>query len=156
MTSNEPTQATQATQATEPTEATQWARTKSDAESFVERWSQIWNGPDSDPQLYMSLLHPGALLTNPVNPITREELPEFMESVLGLVPDMRVVPIQWTEIADGVFIEWRNTGTLHGERFEIQGVDLYYLRDGKGYAGVSYFDPRPLFQDPPNPATDDR
>jgi hypothetical protein len=25
------------------------------AEAFVERWSKVWRGPDSDPQLYMEL-----------------------------------------------------------------------------------------------------
>jgi hypothetical protein len=48
-----------------------------------------------------------------------------------------------------VFIEWRNTGTLGGTAFEIRGVDLYTLRDGKAAEGVSYFDPRPLLRDEP-------
>jgi ketosteroid isomerase-like protein len=59
-----------------------------------------------------------------------------------MIPDIRVVPIRWGETADGVFIEWRNTGTLDGTPFEIRGVDLYTLRDGKGSEGISYFDPR--------------
>jgi hypothetical protein len=28
-----------------------------EAEAFVENWSRVWRGPDSDPQLYMELLH---------------------------------------------------------------------------------------------------
>jgi hypothetical protein len=119
----------------------------SDAKAFMEQWSQIWNGPASDPDLYMSLLHPGCVLTNPVNPITREQLPEFMKSVLAMVPDMRVVPTRWAETADGsVLFEWVNTGTLNGAPFEIRGADRYTLRDGKAFEGESYFDPRPLLE----------
>jgi ketosteroid isomerase-like protein len=66
-----------------------------------------------------------------------------------MIPDIRVVPIRWGETADGVFIEWRNTGTLDGTPFEIPGVDLYTLRDGKGSEGISYFDPRPLLEGQP-------
>jgi SnoaL-like domain len=118
-------------------------------EEFVERWSRVWNGPDSDPELYLSLLHPGCRLTNPMSPITREELPQFMGSILAMVPDIRVVPIQWAETAEGVVIEWLNTGTLHGEPFQIRGVDIYTLQDGKGSEGISYFDPRPLLRAAP-------
>jgi hypothetical protein len=39
-----------------------------DAQSFVDRRSKVWNGRDSDPQLYMELLHEGCPLINPVNP----------------------------------------------------------------------------------------
>jgi hypothetical protein len=38
---------------------------------------------------------------------------------------------------------------LGGTPFEIRGVDLYTLRDGKASEGVSYFDPRPLLRDEP-------
>jgi hypothetical protein len=30
-----------------------------DAESFVTRWSTVWQGADSDPELYMEFLHEG-------------------------------------------------------------------------------------------------
>ena len=38
---------------------------------FVETWSNVWRGRDSDPQLYMQLLHEGCPLSNPINPIER-------------------------------------------------------------------------------------
>jgi hypothetical protein len=125
------------------------APTPSDAASFMERWSRIWNGSDSDPELYMSLLHPGCVLDNPVNPITREELPQFMETLVAMIPDIRVVPVQWVATPDGVIFEWVNTGTLNGEPYEIRGVDHYTLQDGKGSYGISYFDPRPLLEAEP-------
>jgi hypothetical protein len=115
------------------------------AEAFVEKWSQVWRGPDSNVELYMDLLHEGCPLINPINPTTREDLPQFFESVLAVVPDIRVVPTRWAETDDGsLLIEWVNTGTLRGSPIEIRGVDRYTLRDGKAAEGYSYFDPRQL------------
>jgi hypothetical protein len=88
-----------------------------EAEAFVETWSKVWRGRDSDPQLYMQLLHEGCPLINPINPIKREDLPQFVEAVLEAETDIRVVPTRWAETADGsVLIEWLNTGTLQGDR----------------------------------------
>lgn len=115
-----------------------------DAKWFVESWSKVWNGPESDPELYMQLLHEGCRLVNPINEIRREDLPEFMKAVLEMEPDIRVVPTRWAETEGGVLIEWVNTGTLHGVPFELRGVDRYTLRGGKATEGYAYFDPRPL------------
>jgi hypothetical protein len=114
-----------------------------EAEAFVETWSKVWRGRDSDPQLYMQLLHEGCPLINPINPIKREDLPQFVEAVLEAETDIRVVPTRWAETADGsVLIEWLNTGTLHGAPFELRGADRYTLKDGKATEGHAYFDPR--------------
>ncbi|QBD80436.1 hypothetical protein EPA93_32470 [Ktedonosporobacter rubrisoli] len=121
-------------------------------ESFVENWSKIWRGADSDVQLYMSLLHEGCSLVNPVNSGTREDLPAIMHSFLSVEPDVRVVPIRWVKTDDGVIIEWINTGTLHGVPFELRGVDCFILKDGKASEGYSYFDPRPFLQGPTAPS----
>jgi hypothetical protein len=118
----------------------------SKVEAFVERWSRVWNGPDSDPDLYMGLLHEGCPLINPLNEIKREDLPEFMAAVLQNEPDIRVEPVRWAETDDGVLIEWVNRGTVGGAPFELYGADRYTLRDGKGSEGYSYFDPRPFLE----------
>ena len=120
----------------------------SDAESFVASWSKVWRGPDSDPQLYMKLLHEGCRLVNPISEGKREDLPKIFEAFLAMEPDIRVVPARWAETADGVLIEWVNTGTLRGTRFELRGADRFTLRDGKATEGYSYFDPRPFLEDP--------
>ena len=117
----------------------------SDAETFVTRWSTVWRGPKSDPELYTELLHVGCPLINPLNPTRRVELPQFFESVLADVPNIRVVPTRWAETNDGsVLIEWINTGTVGGSPIEIRGVDRCTIRDGKATEGYSYFDPRPF------------
>ena len=57
-----------------------------EAEAFVQNWSKVWRGRDSDAHLYMELLHEGCPLINPINPITREDLPAFVEAVLEQNP----------------------------------------------------------------------
>jgi hypothetical protein len=115
-----------------------------EAEAFVENWSKVWRGRDSNPELYMELLHEGCPLINPINPTKREDLPGFVEGVLAAEPDIRVVPTRWAETEDGVLIEWVNTGTLHGAPFELRSADRYTLEDGKATEGYAYFDPRPI------------
>jgi hypothetical protein len=118
----------------------------SDAQAFVDSWSKVWRGRESDPQLYMELLHEGCPLINPINAVRREDLPAFMEAFLEMEPDVRVVPTRWAETEDGVLVEWVNTGTLNGTPFELRGADRYTLRDGKASEGVAYFDPRPFLE----------
>lgn len=115
-----------------------------DAEAFVCKWSEVWRGSESDPELYMELLHEGCPLINPIGEVRREELPGFMAALLEMEPDIRVEPIRWAETEDGVLIEWVNRGTLNGAPFELRGADRYTLRDGKGAEGYAYFDPRPF------------
>ncbi len=122
-----------------------------DGEAFVENWSKVWRGADSDPDLYMDLLHEGCPLINPINEITREDLPGFMAAFLEMVPDVRVVPTRWAQTDDGVLIEWVNTGTLNGAPFALRGADRYTLLDGKASEGVAYFDPRPFLEEPAAP-----
>jgi SnoaL-like domain len=116
----------------------------SDAQAFVETWSSVWNGADSDAELYMGLLHERCPLINPLNPIEREDLPQFMAGVLQIEPDIRVEPVRWAETEDGVLIEWVNRGTVGGAAVELYGADRFTLREGKGAEGRSYFDPRPF------------
>jgi hypothetical protein len=119
-----------------------------EAEAFVQNWSKVWRGRDSDAELYMELLHEGCPLINPINPITREDLPAFVEAVLEAEPDIRVVPTRWAETDDGsVLIEWVNTGTLHGAPLELYGTDRYTLQHGKASEGYAYFDPRPFLDE---------
>src|SRR5215218_5826415 len=52
-----------------------------EAEAFVENWSKVWRGRDSDPQRYMELLHEGCPLFNPISPGTREDLPKDLRRI---------------------------------------------------------------------------
>jgi ketosteroid isomerase-like protein len=114
------------------------------AKAFLEGWSKAWR--DRDGHAYAALLHEGCVLTNPVNPVTREELPQFVDTLLANMPDHRITVTRWGATADGVLFEWVMTGTLPGGPIEVRGADRYNLRDGKATEGESYFDPRRLLE----------
>jgi ketosteroid isomerase-like protein len=122
----------------------------SDAESFVESWLRVWR--DRDGHAYAELLHEDCILENPISRISREELPEFVDSLLAIWPDHRIAATRWGETPDGVLIEWVATGTLPGGPIALRGADRYTLRDGKAAHGVAYFDPRPLLERQQAPA----
>ena len=120
----------------------------SEAQSFVESWSRAWR--DRDGHAYAELLHEGCVLDNPISPVAREQLPQFVDSLLSVWPDHRITATRWAAKADGVLvdvlIEWVATGTLPGGPIELRGADRYTLRDGKVVEGVAYFDPRTLLE----------
>jgi hypothetical protein len=63
-----------------------------DAQSFLDRWSMVWNGPDSDPQLYMELAPArGVPLINPSTRQRAKACRSFIEAVLAVEPDIHVV-----------------------------------------------------------------
>jgi hypothetical protein len=64
----------------------------------------------------VELLHEGCPLINPLNTITREQLPEFFTAVLAIEPDIRVVPTRWAATDDGVLIEWGQHGQAAGRQ----------------------------------------
>ena|GEM_PF-4434844 len=122
---------------------------KSDAQVFVENWSTVWRGQDSDPHRYMELLPEGCPLVNPISSGTREDRPQLFDGILAIEPDICVTPTRWAETADGtVLIEWVNTGALYGAPVELHGADRFTLKDGKACEGQSHFDPRPFLQAP--------
>ena len=116
----------------------------SDAQTFVENWLRVWR--DRDGQAYAELLHEDCVLDNPITQIPREQLPQFVDSLLAAWPDHRITATRWAATDDGVLIEWVATGTLLGSPIELRGADRYTLRDGKVVEGVAYFDPRPVLE----------
>jgi ketosteroid isomerase-like protein len=118
--------------------------TMSDAQTFVQNWLRVWR--DRDGQAYAELLHEDCVLDNPITQIPREQLPQFVDSLLAVWPDHRITATRWAATDDGVLIEWVATGTLLGSPIELRGADRYTLRDGKVVEGVAYFDPRPVLE----------
>jgi ketosteroid isomerase-like protein len=121
------------------------ARARIDADEvavFVERWTAIWR--EHDGEAWPQLLHPGAVLRNPLAELKRSDLPAYMAGLVASVVDHEIRPLRWGATEDGVLIEWIMSGRLHGTPFEIHGADRFTLRDGRADEGVAYFDPRPL------------
>ena len=120
------------------------ASTTADAQRFVEDWLRVWR--ERDGYAYAELLHEDCVFDNPMGPITRQQLPQFVDSLLAIWPDHRIEATRWGATADGVLIEWVATGTLPGGPIELRGADRYTLRDGKVAEGVACFDPRPVLE----------
>ena len=122
--------------------------TMSDARTFVENWLRVWR--DRDGQAYAELLHEDCVFDNPITRIPRDQLPQFVDSLLAVWPDHRITATHWAATSDGellhVLIEWVATGTLLGSPIELRGADRYTLRDGKVVEGAAYFDPRPVLE----------
>jgi ketosteroid isomerase-like protein len=120
----------------------------SDAQTFVENWLRVWR--ERDGQAYADLLHEDCVFDNPITQIPRDQLPQFVHSLLAVWPDHRIAATHWAATPDGdlvhVLIEWVATGTLLGSPIELRGADRYTLRDGKVVDGVAYFDPRPVLE----------
>jgi ketosteroid isomerase-like protein len=119
-----------------------------DAQAFVDDWHRVWR--DRGGHAYAELLHEDCVLYPPMGAVTREQLPQFVDSLLAIWPDHRIEATRWAATSDGglihVLMEWVATGTLPGGPIELRGVDRYTLRGGKAVEGVSYFDPRPLLE----------
>ena len=113
---------------------------KTEAETFVQDWERAWR--ERDGQAYADLLHDGCVLENPWSPVTRDELPAFVDAMLATMPDHRIAAVRWGETSDGVIIEWHLTATLPGGPIDLRGADRFTLRDGKAVDGVAYCDPR--------------
>ncbi|HZD67858.1 MAG TPA: nuclear transport factor 2 family protein [Actinomycetes bacterium] len=119
-----------------------------EAQTFVDNWLRVWR--ERDGHAYAELLHDDCVFDNPITPIPRDQLPQFVDSLLAVWPDHRIQATRWAATADGalihVLIEWVATGTLAGSPIELRGADRYTLRDGKVAEGVAYFDPRPVLE----------
>ena len=118
---------------------------RSEAASFVARWTAIWR--EHDGESWPDLLHDGCVLRNPIGEVKRQDLPAYMTSLVSGIEEHQIKPIRWGETADGVLIEWEMSGRLPGGAFEIHGADRFTLRDGRAVDGIAYFDPRPLLQE---------
>lgn len=111
-----------------------------EAKTFVDSWSKAWR--EHDGHAYAALLHDGCVLRNPIATTTREELPQFVESLLRVWQDHTMVATSWAHQGDDILIEWVATGRLPKGEIELRGADRFTLRDGKVSDAVSYFDPR--------------
>jgi hypothetical protein len=69
--------------------------TTADAQRFVEDWLRVWH--DRDGHAYADLLHEECVFDNPMGPITREQLPQFVDSLLAIWPDHRIEATRWEQ-----------------------------------------------------------
>jgi ketosteroid isomerase-like protein len=111
-----------------------------EAKMFVDNWSKAWR--DHDGHAYAAMLHDDCVLRNPIATTTREQLPQFVESLLQVWQNHSIRATHWAHQGDDILIEWVATGRLPKGEIELRGTDRFTMREGKVSDGVSYFDPR--------------
>jgi limonene-1,2-epoxide hydrolase len=111
-----------------------------DAQSFVERFTAMWRDPQ--PDTFSDLFHEDGTLFHPTMeaPIGREAVPEYVNRLKALAPDIRLEVRNWAASGDVVLIEWTITATYGGEQMEVEGADRFTLRGDRAVEGVAYFD----------------
>jgi ketosteroid isomerase-like protein len=113
-------------------------------QDFVTRFAAAWATRDGE--AFLALWHPEGLLHSPLydRPVAGRELGRLTEVVRERAPDSVWQLLDWTARGDTVIVEWQNTRTAGGKRFDWRGVDKFRLRDGKIIEERVYTDTAPL------------
>ena len=113
-------------------------------QDFVTRFAAAWAARDGE--AFLALWHPEGWLHSPLydRPVAGRELGRLTEIVRERAPDSVWQLLDWTGRGDTVIVEWQNTRTAGGKRFDWRGVDKFRLRDGKIIEERVYTDTAPL------------
>ena len=113
-------------------------------QDFVTRFAAAWAARDGE--AFLALWHPEGWLHSPLydRPVAGRELGRLTEMVRERAPDSVWQLLDWTVRGDTVIVEWQNTRTAGGTRFDWRGVDKFRLRDGKIVEERVYMDTAPL------------
>ncbi|MBN9486354.1 MAG: nuclear transport factor 2 family protein [Alphaproteobacteria bacterium] len=113
-------------------------------QDFVTRFAAAWATRDGE--AFLALWHPEGWLHSPLydRPVAGRELGRLTETVRERAPDSVWQLLDWTARGDTVIVEWQNTRTAGGKRFDWRGVDKFRLRDGKIIKERVYTDTAPL------------
>jgi ketosteroid isomerase-like protein len=113
-------------------------------QDFVTRFAAAWATRDGE--AFLALWHPEGWLHSPLydRPVAGRELGRLTEMVRERAPDSVWQLLDWTTRGDTVIVEWQNTRTAGGKRFDWRGVDKFRLRDGKIVEERVYTDTAPL------------
>jgi ketosteroid isomerase-like protein len=118
--------------------------TDTDIQTFVTRFAAAWAARDG--AAFLALWHPDGVLHSPLydRPVLGKELGRLTDLVKERAPDSVWQLLDWTARGDTVIVEWQNTRTAGGTRFDWRGVDKFRLRDGKIAEERVYMDTAPL------------
>ncbi|WIM14227.1 nuclear transport factor 2 family protein [Enhydrobacter sp.] len=102
-----------------------------EVQDFVTRFAAAWAARSGE--AFLALWHPEGWLHSPLydRPVAGRELGRLTDVVKEHAPDSVWQLLDWTARGDIVIIEWQNTRTAGGKRFDWRGVDKFRLRDGR-------------------------
>jgi ketosteroid isomerase-like protein len=118
--------------------------TDAEIQEFVTRFAAAWADRDGD--AFSRLWHPDGVLHSPLydRPVAGNELGRLTELVKERAPDSVWQLLDWTVRGNTVIVEWQNSRTVGGKRFDWRGVDKFRLRDGRIEEERVYMDTAPL------------
>ncbi len=118
--------------------------TDMEIQDFVTRFAAAWAAWDGE--AFLTLWHPDGLLHSPLydRSVAGKELGRLTGLIRERAPDSVWQLLDWTARGDVVTIEWQNTRTAGGKRFDWRGVDKFRLRDGRIVEERVYADTAPL------------
>ena len=104
---------------------------EAEVQEFVTRFAQAWASRDG--AAFLALWHPDGVLHSPLydRPVKGAELGRVNDLVRQAAPDNIWQLLDWTARGDVVIVEWQNTRSAGGQRFDVSGVDKFRLKDGK-------------------------
>lgn len=115
-----------------------------DGEEFIRRFMKVWNDHDVDgimAQMTGDVVFEPSFGDQPwgARYVGAREVRAGIEKNMRNIPDHRWDELRHFVYPDHAVIEWVTTGTpVGGARFEVHGVDILTLRDGKIAAKRSY------------------
>ena len=117
---------------------------EAEVQEFVTKFAQAWASRDG--AAFLALWHPDGVLHSPLydRPVKGAELGRVNDLVRQAAPDNVWQLLDWTARGDVVIVEWQNTRSAGGQRFDVRGVDKFRLKDGKIVEERVYMDTAPL------------
>ena len=118
--------------------------TELEVQDFVTRFAAAWAARDGE--AFMAFWHPEGQLLSPLynRPVAGKELGRLTEVVKERAPEGVWQLLDWTARGETVIVEWQNSRTASGRRFDWRGVDKFRLRDGRIIEERVYTDTAPL------------
>jgi ketosteroid isomerase-like protein len=120
---------------------------------FVERFALAWRDPQ--PETFAELFTEDGTLFHPTmeHEIPRAEVPNYVQRLKSLAPDVKLQVKDWAACGAVVLIEWVISATFAGAHVELKGADRFTLRADRAVEGVAYYDTSALWNmiDPETP-----
>lgn len=115
-------------------------------EHFVSEFASGW--ADLDVDRLGALMDPEvcSFYAGMQEPADLAGVKDYLRTIIGLVPDIKLKPVRWATVEDVVFIEWSAEATAGGQIFNFEGTDRFKLKNGRIIEGRAYFDTAPFLK----------
>lgn len=106
---------------------------------FYERFKSFWDAPTGE--RVAEIIAPDAQITfSGQGTFTGAEYIEVMGGMLDVMEGLEVTPLDCAGNGELLYIYWRTSALIDGERREYNGVDRFRIRDGMAVEEHVVFD----------------